>query len=397
LCLVVLQSTAVPACATVILPGSTIPFALAPNSCQMACAMRMAITFMLASGVVQANQYQCSSGGECPSDDEPTNILSVLQTKLQMNVLEDPPSVMTSPNAMPTELGAMVHSGENHTDIKQEVTCEQGYVWLLVTEGKPPPPHIAKNVPKGMCVQHLQRLGGKTFWEGRTRAVLKYLQEQPRVEFVVLTDTDVYVNPLSLDDVKFRFEKIATPTARVAVSTEQTCWFGHICTEEEANDWLRVVRASNPAGQIIQHFLNSQYMGEAKDVKYMLERELEIYPEDDQRALSLLIKEHPDRFALDLDETLFVSMARGMVRLPPPEGKYMCNFGGMETASCGFPEADWGSCDYADGSIKVTHWNWTGTLRQAKELLPLVIHANGPWRKGIAHGRHCAEALGNVE
>jgi len=42
---------------------------------------------MLAGAVVQANQ--CSSGGECPSDDEPKRAVLLLQQKLQMNVLKD--------------------------------------------------------------------------------------------------------------------------------------------------------------------------------------------------------------------------------------------------------------------------------------------------------------------
>ena len=57
----------------------------------MARAMCMAVMFMLATAVVQANQ--CSSGGECPRDDEPQNLVSLLQTKLRMNVLEDGPSM----------------------------------------------------------------------------------------------------------------------------------------------------------------------------------------------------------------------------------------------------------------------------------------------------------------
>merc|ERR1712106_337201 len=70
----------------------------------------MAVMFMLATAVVQANQ--CSSGGECPSDDEPQNLVSLLQTKLRMNVLEDGPSTMKNPSAMLTELEGMVRSGE---------------------------------------------------------------------------------------------------------------------------------------------------------------------------------------------------------------------------------------------------------------------------------------------
>jgi len=47
----------------------------------------MAVTFMLTTAVVQANP--CSSGGECPSGDEPQNLVWLLQTKLQMNVPQE--------------------------------------------------------------------------------------------------------------------------------------------------------------------------------------------------------------------------------------------------------------------------------------------------------------------
>jgi len=41
----------------------------------------IAVSFMLATVLAQANQ--CSSGGECPSDNKPQNTMSLLQTKLQ--------------------------------------------------------------------------------------------------------------------------------------------------------------------------------------------------------------------------------------------------------------------------------------------------------------------------
>merc|ERR1719215_23674 len=41
----------------------------------------------MASVVVQASQ--CPSDSGCPNDNEPKHVVSLLQTKLQMNVLED--------------------------------------------------------------------------------------------------------------------------------------------------------------------------------------------------------------------------------------------------------------------------------------------------------------------
>ena len=70
----------------------------------------MALICMLSTADVQANQ--CSSGVECPSDGESKNLVSLLQTKLRMNVLEDGPSMMKNPSAMLTELEGMVRSGD---------------------------------------------------------------------------------------------------------------------------------------------------------------------------------------------------------------------------------------------------------------------------------------------
>jgi len=47
--------------------------------------MAVVAACMVASVLVKANQ--CSSGGECPSDDEPQNTVSLLQSKILMNVL----------------------------------------------------------------------------------------------------------------------------------------------------------------------------------------------------------------------------------------------------------------------------------------------------------------------
>lgn len=46
----------------------------------------VAAAFMAASVMVNANQ--CLIGGECPRDDEPSNVVSMLQTKFRMNVLD---------------------------------------------------------------------------------------------------------------------------------------------------------------------------------------------------------------------------------------------------------------------------------------------------------------------
>jgi len=58
----------------------------------------MAAVFMMASAVVQASQ--CSSGVECPSNSQAQNVVSLLQTGLQMNVFKD--GGETKPAVSPT-------------------------------------------------------------------------------------------------------------------------------------------------------------------------------------------------------------------------------------------------------------------------------------------------------
>jgi len=79
----------------------------------MVHAMCMAVVSMFAAAVVQANP--CSSGGECPSSSKHQNVVSLLQTKLRMNELEDGPLMMKNPSAMLTEFEGMVSSGETPT------------------------------------------------------------------------------------------------------------------------------------------------------------------------------------------------------------------------------------------------------------------------------------------
>jgi hypothetical protein len=277
--------------------------------------------------------------------------------------------------------------------MKHEVTCTTGVVWILVTEdgAEPPPARLADSMPEGICVQFLKSSGGRTFWEGRTITVLSYLNAQPGVELVILTDTDVLVNNLKLTEIKDRFQKLTTPTARVVVSMEQTCWFARPCEEEVANDWLRAVRGNSSGLDDLNYFANSQYMGEADAVKAMLRRGLEVNPWDDQAALGIMIKENASVFALDHKEMLFASMSRGVTA--NPEGNWMCNFGGDNSTKCDITTSQWGWCNYTEGRITITGG---GSKTSLDGVTPLVMHMNGlsPWCLG--NGENCREIFRNA-
>merc|ERR1719487_322935 len=113
-------------------------------------------------------------------------------------------------------------------------------------------------------------------------------------------------------------------------------------------------------------------MGETDAVKAMLKRALAFdfgANFDDQAVLASLVKETPEKFALDAGETLFLSMSRGWVR--KTEG-WICNFGKDQSETCGPPKKNWGSCELQSKFINV-HIQADG---KATELKPLVIHMN---------------------
>jgi len=81
-------------------------------------AMRMAIAFMLATAVVQANQ--CSGGGECPGDEEPRNVVSLLQT--ESSLLQKERKTTVPPAKLPRKLHVAV---KTHGDFPERLSWER--------------------------------------------------------------------------------------------------------------------------------------------------------------------------------------------------------------------------------------------------------------------------------
>lgn len=277
------------------------------------------------------------------------------------------------------------------------LNCTSGDVWIIVADGyHPVPEHIPPNIPDGICFQYLSANSygdDSWFWERRTRTILEYLEQHPNVTFMIMTDTDVYVNPLSMIEVKTRFDQLATEEARIVVGVDQTCWFGYICPFDEANEWLKVVRESGTGQEDIRVFGHSQFMGEAEAVKAMIKRALEISPTDDQRAMNWMIKETPRKFAIDVNETLFLSLSRGFV--DGVEDAWMvCNFGGNNTTKCGVnTTVPWGSCHVENGFIDVQGGN---NWKEGTVLRALSLHTNGPAVANIPFAPGCQEAFDSV-
>lgn len=276
-----------------------------------------------------------------------------------------------------------------NVSIENQVTCHgERDVWLLVLDGEPGqvkvPHHFAK-VP--ICLQVLRASGTGSFWGRRMQAVREYLKLPDAPKFVVVSDNDIVINPLSWSDVRARFERIATPEARVVMGAEQSCFFGHACNMKEAQRWLDTVRSATSQPHLTL-FPNSQIIGERDAVLSLVSAALKLCPEDDQQAYSMLIAQQPTAVALDTDEQIFVSMSRGLV--PRHKAKWTCNFGGTNTSKCGLGKERWGACMVNDRGLFQLSRNETWLPP------PLLVHLNGVADFAARRGNGCPRMLGEL-
>jgi len=84
---------------------------------------------VVACAVVQA--IQCSSGGECPSDGKPQNIVSLLQTQHQMNVVEDGGEVASAGTNTDTISEASSTGTQSSTDHKASIRSDDSIHKLM--------------------------------------------------------------------------------------------------------------------------------------------------------------------------------------------------------------------------------------------------------------------------
>ena len=121
----------------------------------------------------------------------------------------------------------------------------------------------------------------------------------------------------------------------------------------------------------------------------MLTDGLKVSPMDDQQAIAQLMKQNPRLYALDANEQLFASMARGMIA--NPGGMFVCNFEGMPSSHCS--GGSWAGCYYNEGtrSVGIRVDGHSGS--PAEDRHPLVVHVNGPAKNQIPRGHGCEQAL----
>jgi len=280
----------------------------------------------------------------------------------------------------PTRVRVAKAKRRNET-AQQNYTCTEGPAWIVVLdEGRTLLPHFYRNVP--ICLQVLRPSDDamfETFWQAKMQAIQDYLVAFPKVSFVVVSDDDVWVNPVPWETVMADFNDIVGSGPRLVAGTEQSCWAGDYCRPQVANGFLARMRHFYPN---LTTFMQSQYMGERGVVLRMI-GEMPKYMDkygsyDDQMAIFVYAQYPPYDVRMDVEEKLFMSMARGMW---PEEGaRYTCNYGDYITTDC-FPNALWGTCKEKDG--------WVAVYDQKGMKMPLIVHFNGPTRLAMVFGKHC--------
>ena len=196
--------------------------------------------------------------------------------------------------------------------------------WLTVSTGI----FHTNTVWTNVCHQHIT-IGSNDFWRERWRSIRNYLRMHPRVQHIIMTDTDIHTNPSH--NVLERFRRIVSQSNRsIVVSTEDTCWIGRICSISDA---LRFQSANlSTSGK----FMHSQFMGNRDAVLFMLNWGLQQDERDDMRMIFDFILAHPSMVTLDEQYEIFGSLAFAQ---PHVDGTYIC-WGGercrvrMHTSTC---------------------------------------------------------------
>lgn len=272
--------------------------------------------------------------------------------------------------------------------------CTQGPVWIITEfKGREIPEWVQQKVP--VCLQKLSPCKGRSFWEGRMRALHKYLSDHTNVSFAVVSDDDILVNSVPWEEVMARFQNATAPNARVLLSTEQTCWTGKLCAKDWAQQWLDVVRNATGYDEL-RVFLNSQYMGERDAVIGLLDQMIALGMADDQAALHAVVAQNASTVSIDYDEQIFLSLSRGFV--PRIDGDLTCNFGGKKTRACGSDphEKMWGRCRIKGGSLWVAEHRVRSrhkARRRQRVALPVVLHLNSHAMRQSDYGRHCRDSI----
>ena len=253
--------------------------------------------------------------------------------------------------------------------------------WVTVSPNREPKWH---SVWKDVCHEHIvvRKMNTSAFWRERWRVVWRFLTNRPDVQHLMLTDTDIHVNPYTASEILERFDRMRrTKPESVVVATEETCWIGHVCSREQV---ARFQNAHSSKGRFIQ----SQYIGRRTDLLHMLEFGIASSESDDQRRIFDYSLAHPERVTLDYGQILFGSLA--LTELDAL-GHFVCGDGKCKSKSaptrCISTEKR--VCLAPDMGEPICPISWHGNGPFARDFLI----RNRPCRAMLRFGtKHCTEA-----
>ena len=253
--------------------------------------------------------------------------------------------------------------------------------WVTVSPNREPKWH---SVWKDVCHEHIvvPEMNTSAFWPERWRVVWRFLTNRPDVQHLMLTDTDIHVNPYTASEILERFDRMRrTKPESVVVATEETCWIGHVCSRQQV---ARFQNAHSSKGRFIQ----SQYIGRRTDLLHMLEFGIASSESDDQRRIFDYSLAHPERVTLDYGQILFGSLA--LTELDAL-GHFVCGDGKCKSKSaptrCISTEKR--VCLAPDMGGPICPISWHGNGPFARDFLIRNRPCRGMLRFGT---KHCTEA-----
>lgn len=205
----------------------------------------------------------------------------------------------------------------------------------------------------------------------------RYVAGSPRVERFLVTDVfDVHVNPWPTSHIVSVFRELTAHRAPLLLSTEETCWVGHVCDRGEVERFQATAEVSS------HRFMQSQFVGARERVLHMLEWGLGTGETDDMRMMYEYIRAHPRAVAMDAESRMFGSLA---FATPDANGGYMCWDG-----RCSESRAHRACVRDARGGVCVR--------TNATTTCPLLWHANGLLSRAFLRSHPaCTRVLGRLK
>ena len=247
--------------------------------------------------------------------------------------------------------------------------------WITVTPRihlpSKPSPHVCR-----VCIT----VNGQThhFWREKWIAIQAYIMNNPKVRRFLVTDVfDIHMNPWTSSRVISLFHTLTANRAPLLLSTEDTCWIGHICTRDD----VRRFQVTN-----VSHgrFMQSQFIGTRHNVLNMLTWGLRLGKWDDMLMMYEYIRAHPYAVTMDESSAMFGSLAFAS---PDTHGEYTCWYG---------------KCSASRASYECLKWHRNICIRESRNgsrlVCPLLWHANGLLSRAfLRNNPQCTRFIGRLK